>query len=293
MINKIKKSKINLFWWRAFDDNKERNFGDEISKDIIHKVFNLGCERVNEAEIVTSDLIATGSIIQLLLDNPQNATRQTPIYIWGSGMIMPKQHPLSEYNISNLFFEAVRGKKTQEELALRKDIALGDPGILASLAYKKSKKVSGRIGIIPHHAELSLSIVEKFKQDSRFFMISPIREAQEVISDITTCELILSSSLHGLIVADSFRIPNAHMQLSDILTGGDFKFEDYYSSIEKVHQKLDLDKIFDNSYLDGIKKDYKPIKGLRVHQFKLIRSFPFKKTTGSALKSYFKPFVKL
>lgn len=42
------------------------------------------------------------------------------------------------------------------------------------------------------------------------------------------CKYIISSSLHGLICADSICIPNRWIKLSELL-GSDFKFHDYYS----------------------------------------------------------------
>lgn len=49
-------------------------------------------------------------------------------------------------------------------------------------------------------------------------------------------DYIASSSLHGLIIADSLEIPCVRVMLSEKL--GDFKFNDYYSSIEIQHEKI-------------------------------------------------------
>ena len=62
----------------------------------------------------------------------------------------------------------------------------------------------------------------------------------DVIDQITSCRKILSSSLHGLIVADAYRIPNARLILSNLICGGDFKFDDYYKSVAKKHVVVDL-----------------------------------------------------
>jgi pyruvyltransferase len=40
---------------------------------------------------------------------------------------------------------------------------------------------------------------------------------------------VLSSSLHGLVIADSLRIPNQWAKLSTLIIGDDYKFVDYYS----------------------------------------------------------------
>ena len=56
------------------------------------------------------------------------------------------------------------------------------------------------------------------------------RQPIEVIADVDKCEYILSSSLHGVIAADSLGIPNAWILLSDKVLGSGFKFYDYASA---------------------------------------------------------------
>jgi hypothetical protein len=43
--------------------------------------------------------------------------------------------------------------------------------------------------------------------------------------------LILSSSLHGLIIANAFGRPAGWVRLSEALFGDDVKFQDYYASV--------------------------------------------------------------
>jgi len=52
-----------------------------------------------------------------------------------------------------------------------------------------------------------------------------------VISTIAKSEMVISSSLHGLIVADSLMIPNAWYLPSRIHIAPEFKFYDYFTSI--------------------------------------------------------------
>ncbi|WP_205742763.1 polysaccharide pyruvyl transferase family protein, partial [Onishia niordana] len=135
-------------------------------------------------------------------------------------------HNFSELNFSKLKFHAVRGKLTQEDLKLP-PLPLGDPGLLVNKVYQESPNKEDKIGIIPHFEEADHPFIQKLAADPRFKIIDVLRAPQAVITDITSCKLVFSSSLHGLIVADSFKIPNLHMNLSDRLVGGDFKFEDY------------------------------------------------------------------
>lgn len=56
-------------------------------------------------------------------------------------------------------------------------------------------------------------------------------DVMTVTRQIAACGLVLSSSLHGLIVADAFGIPNQRLKFSGKLKGEDFKFSDYASAL--------------------------------------------------------------
>src|SRR5690606_5814540 len=58
---------------------------------------------------------------------------------------------------------------------------------------------------------------------------SPI---EELVDRVCECEVIASSSLHGLIVADAYEIPRVWLKLSDNILGGEFKFLDYFSTTD-------------------------------------------------------------
>jgi hypothetical protein len=62
-----------------------------------------------------------------------------------------------------------------------------------------------------------------------------------IMDQLVQCQFVLSSSLHGLIFADSYGIPNAHVILSNgKVMGGTFKFDDYYQGIGRTRHTLDL-----------------------------------------------------
>src|ERR1017187_10553799 len=124
---------------------------------------------------------------------------------------------------------AVRGKLTRMRVC-RNTFALGDPGLLASSIYGSSDKQCA-LGIIPHFLDAaSPAIRDLVASDSKNAMVIDMTQSPtDVIRQLTECEAIVSSSLHGLVFADSFNIPSAWMSISDNVAGAGFKFRDYYS----------------------------------------------------------------
>ncbi|BAV02599.1 polysaccharide pyruvyl transferase family protein [Lactococcus formosensis subsp. formosensis] len=281
----IPKKKIKLYSWKA--PGGQPNFGDELGPELIQNLFSY-IEVVYEPDITKADMISVGSLLHILLDLEHHRPRKK-MHIWGSGTIYPLQasvgsiketyplHDFSTLNFSKLKFHAVRGKLTQKDLKLPA-LPLGDPGLLVNKVYKESPVKENKVGIIPHFEEADHPLIKQLAADSRFKIIDVLRTPQDVITDITSCNLVFSSSLHGLIVADSFGIPNLHMNLSDRLVGGDFKFEDYYSAIGKQHQFADLDLMLTQDYQEQLIQDYQPIEALQEKQEALLKAFPYRKT---------------
>ena len=72
-----------------------------------------------------------------------------------------------------------------------------------------------------------------------YFVIGHKMEGYEkwtdVIDQINMCECVVSSSLHGLIVAEAYGVPARWICVENNLLGGNFKFWDFYESIEKYN----------------------------------------------------------
>ena len=105
----------------------------------------------------------------------------------------------------------------------------GDPGILASKIYNNIPyKKKYELGILAHSKDLDFVKSLNFNSKLRIKIINPRQSPSNVAKEMLSCEHIVSSSLHGLIFSDSFRIPNLHIVFSDKLVGGYHKFDDYY-----------------------------------------------------------------
>ena len=252
---------LKVYWYRN-DVEEIRNFGDELPRDLIPRLFNRDVEL---APIDNCQMITVGSILEVATE----AKKQHKIKVWGSGFIRAKK---GVDNLKNLDFRAVRGSLSEKRVG--EGLAVGDPGLLVNLVYQKKHK-NGLVGVVVHYVDYDSPLVRRLRKDERFLVINTLDEPERVAKQISACKLILSSSLHGLIFADSYGVPNIHLKLSNKLTGGDYKFEDYYSGIEKVHLIADKTRIFDDDYLLALIRAYQPLRNLKDIQGALIDAFPF------------------
>ena len=87
---------------------------------------------------------------------------------------------------------------------------------------------------MPHYADRRDPRLERLRKayPEDVVVIDVRQKPEPVIREIARCETILSSSLHGLVTADSLGIPNGWLRLSDRVLGGGFKFRDYYSALD-------------------------------------------------------------
>ena len=76
----------------------------------------------------------------------------------------------------------------------------------------------------------------------------------KILKQISASERVISSSLHGLICADSLGVENIRLNLGSGLKGGNFKFDDYDTSIGRsineitgVELQADINNIFSPS----------------------------------------------
>ena len=103
---------------------------------------------------------------------------------------------------------------------------------------------------------------------------------EEVIDKMLSCERIISTSLHGVIVAHSYKIPALWLKYGDKLAGDDIKFYDYYESVginyfsAKFFHYKSLDTI--NELFENYKEEALPkLNNIQNIQKGLINSCPF------------------
>ena len=269
------------------------NFGDLLNIELCKALFDINPVKEWPEKCEASFIGST--LDSFLIHGPRFVYKRfreyyklEPVNIWGSGFIMERD--ILSKIVSESFFRkvnvcAVRGSNSLQRInriirISNSDIVLADPGLLASDLYNNSAK-RYKIGIIPHHVENDLDIFKTIHyriKDS--IIIDMRRNVFDVLKDISSCELIISSALHGLIVADSYNIPNIQLKVSNRLKGGMYKFSDYYSgygiddrriiSIDNIGS-IDWEKIED-LIIDNYKVNHIDVKEKKSQ---LYRSFPY------------------
>ena len=298
---------IKLFWHQS---KPKGNFGDELSPWIIEKLSGRKVVYIPIFNLTNDTIISLKSIIKKLYSNEykiaefRNFFEWLSIFnqkvlisvgsiiswgnykkmiVWGSGIMNEKEE------IFPAEFLAVRGKYTQrrlKELGYEIPETIGDPALLCNLLYypKVSKKY--RLGIIPHvfhYEETKLSI-----NDEDTLIINLNDDIEKVIEDILSCDVTISTSLHGIIVSHTYGVPSlwvSFLELNKNLNGDNVKFKDYFSSVniqEYNAPNFSFSELQNTTgFIEKIKKDYStemlPHKQvIKEIQKKLIQSAPFK-----------------
>lgn len=249
------------YWYCGPGMKDRRNFGDQLSAPVVRALSGVWprWEPVNTTFIIGS----------ILGDLKENCT------VWGTGFMAPPRRWTPPPGCT---YTAFRGPLTRAEIirvgvpAANLPEVYGDPGLLvrqfSGIPIPDQK--THRVGVIPHFVDYQ-SIVH-LEQDPAIRVIDVTQSVPEVIRQAVACESIVSTSLHGLILADSYGIPTAWLRVDGgkRLRGNGFKFKDYFASTERP---LDsgVDMLGDDTQLPEISFLPPPVLDLDA----LVRACPF------------------
>jgi len=214
---------VKAYWWDGAP-----NFGDALAPLLLERFADV---KVEWGTVCHSSIVSIGSVLDHL----------PPLwdgYVVGSGKLFEDAHV---HNMTNATILAIRGPLSAR--GLKGSFALGDPGLLANeLVGAQEKQWS--IGVLPHWQDKDL--VPRFQAliPDRYSLkvIDPQDDPLTVLRQIGACHKIVTSSLHGVIVADAFRVPR-RIEMSSLMVkkyGGTFKFRDYCASI---HMNFEVGKL--------------------------------------------------
>lgn len=263
------------------------NMGDLLNENIIEEMFGY---KVKKASDLVANVSGIGSGLGAFMYSDSLRRRviefffgliNPKIYVWGTGFISYNLPDRSFFR-RNIKFCAVRGslskQKVERIIGHKLNIPMGDAGILSSYLLNEPVEKKYDVGIIAHFKEQDEPVFNElvnYYNNSTFIDVK--RDPVTVIKHIAQCRHIISSSLHGLIIADSLRVPNIHIKVSEKLAGDGFKFDDYYSAYGIKHPYVTS---ADNSFpsLQWVAENYSITDEMvKTVKESLIRVFPYKK----------------
>ncbi|WP_366552622.1 polysaccharide pyruvyl transferase family protein [Aquibaculum sediminis] len=204
------------------------NFGDLLAPWLVERMTGRPVTFIKENRSCVH-YVVVGSIL--------GHVRSTSI-VWGVGSFGTEQKERVEKRAKYL---AVRGPLTRNKILTAgghcPDI-YGDPGLLVPLFYQPEIEKKHDVGVIIRHSEQKW---RKSLSKTNIKVIDLNTDAiEDTVKDICSCKRIVSSSLHGLILADAYGIPNAWLE-SESPWGGTFKYWDYLISVDKVKHPVRFD----------------------------------------------------
>lgn len=248
---------VHTYWWDI-----TTNFGDLIGPWLItlmtkRPVINSKYLNINRT------IFTVGSVIEHASSFPNQK-----ISIWGSGLIQPLDNPKKLKKLSHSQIDkvlAVRGQLTRQELSkiyeIDSNLPLGDPALLLPRFFSPCLKGVNGISIVPHFNHKSL--FESY--EDTFNIVDVMQSPKNVVAEIASSKVCISTSLHGIIIAQAYNIPWLLLRIADeILLGDMFKFNDFFSTLEgedfpirtilaRDLHNLDFNKLANEASLTSIK----------------------------------------
>jgi pyruvyltransferase len=196
------------------------NFGDLLGPALVKRMLDARGIAPDTAA-TSSRLLSIGSILSLA---------RTDDHVWGTGINGKSRHvPL---NASRLTIHSVRGPLTRAALiqqGFEVPEVYGDPGILVSRYWPGTHgQVSTEPLVVPNFHDFP-----SFR--GRPNVLNPQADLDTCIATIASSPMVVGSSLHAVILAESFGIPARAVRSAVEPT---FKYEDYYEGTGRANVKI-------------------------------------------------------
>ena len=214
-------------WWRGDErTGAVSNLGDALTPILLSHFAGIDA---TWAPPESADILCCGSVLDSI---PRSGWRGV---VMGAGQL----HESTRTDLTFATVAVLRGTLTRQRVQTHNHPVIGDPVLLASeLVTPKPNSIE--IGVVPHWDDKELWPRElhnshhcKYAEPT---LIDVTADPLEVVRQIGSCRKVVSSSLHGIVVADAFGIPRRAMPFPSMTTdaaheGGAFKFYDYASAL--------------------------------------------------------------
>jgi pyruvyltransferase len=243
------------YWKRA---NGGKNLGDFLGQFIPEQLSGKNCcfEPLHSGKQVH---VCVGSVLQQKL--------HPACCVWGAGFVAkPAGFP------KGMKIFAVGGPLSLQVLRTHDyegPIAVGDPALLLPfLLAPQDPEPAFELGIIPHYVDQAtlgdrcpeLTMPQESMTLRACVLDIQTEDVRAFVGQLLKCRFIISSSLHGLILAHAYGIPAVWVQFSNSVIGGRFKFLDYFMSVSVPpyepcnfrHGTIHLDNLIELQYRTDI-----------------------------------------
>lgn len=217
-----KKKRVNLEYF-----DSEVNLGDVLSPVICNWMLNKSALSFDKKTARTHHLMAVGSIL--------GGNGFFDATVWGSGIKGFNQiASLSKRRyFQKLDIRSVRGPLTREALiacGYKCPEVYGDPAVLMPRIYNPYVEKSCEIGVVLHfkHNVVLPADVKNINICTDNY--------KKFINDLCCCKKIISSSLHGIILAEAYGVPAVF--LAEGRDSEMFKYYDWYYSTGRKNVKM-------------------------------------------------------
>lgn len=207
---------------------KFKNVGDAFSEKVAHHYISHNIDVFENEELNSDNLIVIGSILEWA-DSYSS--------ICGAGLIQSSS--ILRHKPKNIY--CVRGPLTAfflERQGIQAGNIYGDPGLLLCKVYPSSNlKSTYKIGLVPHYVDKDSDWID-FCRAQGVLIIDVLSPLDVFTKQLQQCDVILSSSLHGIVFAHSYGKPALWVEISGKVIGDGFKFYDYYLSAGVSPEKV-------------------------------------------------------
>ena len=223
----LRSNTIRLFWWneKIIQGKSKENYGDLLGRYLVEKISGKKVvfawpKKFSIYDWFAPIYVTIGSIL---------ANVNYKCIVWGSGIIN------QQVQIKNAKFLAVRGPQTRQFLmksGYEVPEIYGDPALLLPRYFNPKVEKKYRYGIVPHYNDWK--VVQDWYQDRSDVVLIDMMTTDIESKTIAflQCEKIISSSLHGIIIAHAYGIPAVWQKFSDKVFGDDIKYQDYMESVQ-------------------------------------------------------------
>ncbi|UHS61065.1 polysaccharide pyruvyl transferase family protein [Agrobacterium vaccinii] len=254
------------------------NFGDNLMHFMLPELFNVQVRYVHHSK---ADLIGVGSIIDSYWRRRRNGHAKfwqkrpwRTLSVWGSGFM--SSHSIDLWP-QKLRYHAVRGPLSAARVPDGDKIALGDPAILLPKIWVGPTVKEREVLVIPHFASYESFSSHYQNQLPKHWKIVDLRsDPKHVCEQIAASEFVITSSLHGLIVADAYGVPSCRVNPIKEIKGDGFKYRDYEQQRgQRLAGPFDFEQIL-RGPLDFSSDEFRPIVPSDEVVESLISAFPYR-----------------